>query len=140
MIKYSFLLSEQTEDFDSRPCIQINSLNLDIDIDNDLFLNSELNHLSSEYIRQIVKEIQEVKKWEKERVEFWFETTSIHVLKKKYKAPNWKFYPGGLVRISYNYGDDYVETDLKIDDILKMMTDYRDFVDAWEKETEKLKK
>lgn len=103
-------------------------------------LNTELSQLDSEYIRQIVEQLEKVQSWEQDMVEFGFETTLITVVKKWYKAPNGNFYPDGNVYISYSYGESWVETNLKIDDILEMMTDYRDYVDAWEKETGKIKK
>lgn len=109
-------------------------------IDDPYLLNSELNQLNSKYIEQIVKELEELQSGERERVDFWFELTIINVVKEWYKAPNWNFYPEGKVRISYDYWEKTIETSLTIDDILKMMTDYRDYVNAWEQETWNVKK
>jgi hypothetical protein len=102
-------------------------------------IDLEITQLPWEYIRQIVKDLDEVKKWKKEYFHFWFETTMIWCYQ-KWKSYYWEIDPDSEVTISYNYADDYVITNLKIDDILKMMTDYRDFVDAWEKRTWKIKK
>ncbi len=99
----------------------------------------ELLQLPSYYIREIVDELNDVKNWKKEYYDFWFETTFINVFRKWYKN-DIVFFPDGKVSIDYNYWKSELKTDLKIDDILKMMTDYRDFVDAWEKETGKVKK
>ena len=55
-------------------------------------------------------------------------------------ALNGNFYAEGLVRITYNYGRNEIKTDLTVKHILKLMKDWRDYVDAWEKETGKIKK
>ena len=104
----------------------------------DMMLNEELNNLSYlESIKQIVSELEEVKKWERDKVVFWFETTMIWSYE-KWKWYYWEKYPNSQVTITYNYADDYIVTDLEIEDILKMMTEWRDYIDAWEKETGKV--
>ncbi len=101
-------------------------------------LNTELNQLWSYDIREIVSKLEEVSQWRREKFIFWFETTLIWCYQK------WKWYygekyPNSEVTITYNYADDYIVTDLKIEDILHMMRDWSDYIDAWEKETWKTK-
>ena len=101
-------------------------------------LNTELNQLWSYDIREIVSKLEEVIQWKRERESFGFETMSIDVVKRWYKAPNWNYYPKWDVDIIYDYCKE-IGTDLKIEDILHMMRDWRDYIDAWEKETWKIK-
>jgi len=102
-------------------------------------LNSELNQFDLNSISEVVKEIEEVKIKEKESTHFWFELTFIWVYQ-KWKSYYWKKNIDSEVTISYGHDNEYTFTWLKIEDILKMMTDYRDYVDAWEKETGLVKK
>ncbi len=105
----------------------------------DCFLDSEIDSLSQKYVQEIVKNLEEVKKGKRDKEIFGFETIAIWCYMK------WKWYygekyPDTEVTITYDYADAYIVTSLKIDDILKMMTDWRDYIDAWEKETGKIKK
>ena len=104
-----------------------------------IWLNDNINPLSWEYVREIVQELEEVVAWTRGDCIFWFETTFIEVYKKWYKNefvnfPEWKVF------ILYDYWDKSLETDLKAEEILKMMTEWRDYISAWEKETGKIKK
>ena len=111
------------------------------DIPEEAILEIEIINLSEnrEYLNEIVQELEEVVAWTRDDCMFWFETTTIEVYKKWYKNefvnfPNWKVF------INYDYWDATLETDLKAEEILKMMTEWRDYIDAWEKETGKIKK
>lgn len=102
-------------------------------------LDLELSLLSWTYVREIVKELEEVKRWVRDAYEFWFETTNIWVYQ-KWKWYYWNKYPKSEVTITYNYADDYIVTKLTIKQVLQMMTDWRNYIDEWEKETGKIKK
>jgi len=102
-------------------------------------LCNAITTISWKEIREIIQELEEVVAWTRDDCMFWFETTFIQVYKKWIKNefvnfPNWKVF------ILYNYLEDEIETDLKPEEILKMMRDWRDYIDAWEKETGKIKK
>lgn len=135
-INYSFSQSENNPYI----IIDIEWIWKEKDYSDPYLLNTELNQLTWEYVRQIVKELEEVKEWKKDMISFWFETTSIIVLKKWYIDAYWKNYPKGLVYITYNYWDNELDTNLTIEDILTMMTKWRDYINKWEKETGKIKR
>ena len=99
--------------------------------------SDEINQLSWEYIKEIVQELEEVVAWTRDKCVFWFETTLIWCYKKGYKSPNWNIYPNWKVAITYDYWDKELATDLKAEDILKMMKDWRDYIESWEKKTGK---
>lgn len=109
------------------------------DLPYDCFLDMELSLLTWEHVRSIVQNLEEVKTCKREKEVFGFEMIIMWVYN-KWKWYYWEKYPESEVTITYNYADDYIVTDLTIDDILKMMTDWRDYIDAWEKETWKIKK
>ena len=103
-------------------------------------LCNAITTISWKEIREIIQELEEVVAWTRDDCMFWFETTFISVVKKWFIAPNWKIFPNWDVSIAYDYWDSTLETDLKPEEILKMMTEWRDYIDAWEKETGKIKK
>lgn len=107
--------------------------------ENWIILSDNLCALFWEDVRNIVDEINEVKVWKREKIIFGFETTMIWCYQ-KWKWYYWEKYPESEVTITYNYADDYIVTDLTVEDILKMMIDWRDYIDTWEKETGKVKK
>jgi hypothetical protein len=96
-------------------------------------LNEELNNLTWEYVQQIAQELEQVKRWELDKCIFWFDISFVWVYQK------WKWYygekyPDSEVTITYSE-DKYLITDLKIEDILKMMKDWKEYIDKWEKQT-----
>ena len=110
-----------------------------------IWLNDNINPLSWEYVREIVQELEEVISWIRNGTFFWYETMDLAVYKKWYnlwkdcKYPDNYNFPDGKVIITYNYNEDTLITDIKIEEILKMMTEWRDYINAWEKETGKIK-
>ena len=102
-------------------------------------VSTEINQLSWKDVRGIIEELEKVKKWNKEYFMFWYETTTIWCYQ-KWKWYYWGKYPSSEVTITYNYADDYIVTELKIEQILKMMIDWGDYIEAWEKETGKIYK
>lgn len=101
----------------------------------------ELWSCSSKYIREIVSELKEVIKWEKSYYTFWYVATIITVVKKWFISPvDGRKHINGLVTISYDYWEGFLETEINIEDLYAMIKDWRDYVDAWEKETGKIKK
>lgn len=90
-------------------------------------------------IKVIIQELENVKNWIIDKSTFGFETTAVWVYQ-KWKWYYWEKYPDSEVTITFNYADDYIVTDLKIEDILKMMRDWRDYIEGWEKETGKVYK
>lgn len=142
MLKYKFQI---TESWYPQILIDHNSIeNYQVD----MMLNEEINNLSftNGYLDKIVQELEEVISWERTGTFFWYETSDISVYKKWYnlwtecRYPDWYDFPDGKVIINYNYNDDQLITDIPIEDILKMMTEWRDYIDVWEKETGKIKK
>jgi len=131
MIKYKIFTTEWSSWWPSRPYIVIDHSSIN-NYDEDMFLNEEINNLSWRYVREIVQELEEVIAWTKIGTSFWYETTSIDIYKKWYNL--WKDckYPD-------NYNEDTLITDIKIEEILKMMTEWRDYINDWEKETGKIK-
>ena len=109
------------------------------DIPEDVILEIEIIQLSWEYVREIVQELEEVVAWTRDNCIFWFETTLLFCYW-KWKWYYWKLYPNTEVTITYDYWDEELITDLKAEEILKMMTEWRDYINAWEKETGKIKK
>ena len=105
------------------------------------FLSTEINNLSADkkYLNEVVQELEEVVAWTRDDCIFWFETTLIFCYQ-KWKWYYWKLYPNTEVTITYDYWDEELITDLKVEEILKMMTEWRDYINAWEKETGKIKK
>lgn len=130
-LKYTFSKS------DTNPYIEIEWVWWKIPEDS--ILSTEIFQLSWDYVDEITQELSKVKSWDAEKYVFWFETTMIWCYQ-KWKGYYWEKYPESEVTITYNYADDYIVTDLTVDDILKMMIDWRDYIDEWEKETGKIKK
>ena len=137
MIKYYFDKTLDTSYWYEVPYINIDHNSIK-NYDENIIINENINPLSWEYVRKIVQELEEVVAWTRGDCMFWFETTFIQVYKKWIKNefvnfPEWKVF------ILYNYMEDEIETDLKPEEILKMMIEWRDYIDAWEKETGKIK-
>ena len=138
-IKYYFDKTLDTSYWYEVPYINIDHNSIK-NYDENIMINEELNQLSWEYVREIVRELEEVVAWTRDYCSFWFETTFVNVWKKGFKSPiDWKIYDNWFVDISYNYWEDEIDTDLKAEEILKMMTEWRDYINAWEKETGKIK-
>ena len=134
-IEYSFNLTLDTSYWYDVPAINIKTY--PENIPEDAMLEIELMQLSWEYIKEIVQELEEVIAWTRDDCMFWFETTNIVVLKKGCVTPNGQIYPNWLVYIIYDYWEKELDTDIPIEDILKMMKDWRDYIESWEKKTGK---
>ena len=140
MIKYKIFTTKGCTNWASRAYINIDEKSIKWAKEY-MFLTEEINNLSADkkYLNEIVQELEEVVAWTRDICQFWFETTIISVVKKWFIAPNWKIFPNWDVSIAYNYWDNEITTDLKAEEILKMMRDWRDYINAWEKETGKIK-
>lgn len=101
-------------------------------------LSEEITNISWKYLEIIVQELKEVVAWTREKCIFWFETSGFWVYQ-KWKWYYGKLYPNSEVTITYDYWDKELITDLKAQEILKMMTEWREYINAWEKETGKIK-
>ena len=132
MITYNFWKRYEWTDGE-QPYIYIEEYN-----DNWVILSDNIDSLSWEYVREIVQELEEVVAWTRDNCIFWFETTLLFCYW-KWKWYYWKLYPNTEVTITYDYWDEELITDLKAEEILKMMTEWRDYINAWEKETGKIK-
>jgi len=124
-LDYEFSIIKDGFSWEYRPYISLRTF--PDDLPPTCIVELEVNQIHFDDLWSIVKKIEEVKN--KERESFHFGLTYY-----------WENYPESQVSIDYNYGEGELETSLTIDDILKMMTDYRNFVDTWEKETGKVKK
>jgi len=139
MIQYEIYTTEWSPSWPSKVYMAIDYVSIEGYIE-EIFLNEELNNFSSEYIREVVLGLQQVIKWKQEYYSFWYETTIITVAKKWFVSPvDNRKHVNGLVGINYNYWKNFLESSIEIEELLKMMIDYRDHVDAWEKETGKIK-
>lgn len=128
MLKYKFIETIRNSTKQKIPYLVIDYSSIK-GYEHNMVLNEILGHLDRETVRAIVKELEQVKAWELDKCIFWFESTLIEVYKEWLESYSWKAF------ISYEYGDKVLETDLKIEDILQMMKDWKEYIDTWEKQT-----
>lgn len=107
----------------------------DFRILDDKYKNTYLDHLwamSWEYIRKIVYNLKEVKKWNLEY--YWFGSESIgvdvfaqKVITPKFKPYEWWAYYSKILEKKMN--------PVPFEDIYNLMKDYLEVIDEWEKRT-----
>lgn len=91
-----------------------------------MFLSEELNNLWWSYFDTVISELEMIKKWELDGINFGYETVDV-------SCGYLLWHPRELkCIIDYDYGADSLE--VPFDDIYNMLRDWRDFYNAWEKQ------